>query len=69
MAALLRFSLDANQAGLVPLEREMKVVADYLEIERARFGDRLRYQIDALREVGRSARCRRWRCRHWWRTA
>jgi len=46
MAALLRFSLDANQAGLVPLAAEMKVVADYLEIERARFGDRLRYQID-----------------------
>jgi len=46
MAALLRFSLDANQAGLVPLASEMKVVADYLEIERARFGDRLRYQID-----------------------
>jgi two-component system sensor histidine kinase AlgZ len=46
MAALLRFSLDANQAGLVPLAAELKVVADYLEIEQARFGDRLRYQID-----------------------
>lgn len=45
MAALLRFSLDANQAGLVPLAAELKVVADYLEIERARFGDRLRYEI------------------------
>jgi two-component system sensor histidine kinase AlgZ len=46
MAALLRFSLDANQAGLVSLTAELKVVADYLDIERARFGDRLRYQID-----------------------
>lgn len=46
MAALLRFSLDANQAGLVPLSAELKVVTDYLDIERARFGDRLRYQID-----------------------
>ncbi len=46
MAALLRFSLDANQAGLVPLTAELKVVADYLDIERARFGDRLRYRID-----------------------
>lgn len=46
MAALLRFSLDANHAGLVPLAAELKVVADYLEIERARFGDRLRYRID-----------------------
>jgi two-component system sensor histidine kinase AlgZ len=46
MAALLRFSLDANQSGLVPLASELKIVGDYLEIERARFGDRLRYQID-----------------------
>jgi two-component system sensor histidine kinase AlgZ len=46
MAALLRFSLDANQSGLVPLASELKIVADYLEIERARFGERLRYQID-----------------------
>jgi LytS/YehU family sensor histidine kinase len=46
MAALLRFSLDADHAGLVPLAREMKIVADYLNIERARFGDRLRYHID-----------------------
>jgi two-component system, LytTR family, sensor histidine kinase AlgZ len=46
MAALLRFSLDANQSGLVPVASELKIVGDYLEIERARFGDRLRYQID-----------------------
>jgi two-component system, LytTR family, sensor histidine kinase AlgZ len=54
MAALLRFSLDANHAGLVPLERELKIVGDYLEIERARFGDRLRYQIDVPAELGES---------------
>lgn len=51
MAALLRFSLDANQAGLVPLEAELKVVADYLDIERARFGDRLRYRIDVAADL------------------
>ena len=45
MAALLRFSLDANQAGLVPLASELKIVADYLDIEQARFGERLRYDI------------------------
>jgi len=52
MAALLRFSLDANHSGLVPLEREMKIVSDYLAIEQARFGDRLRFQIDAPPEFG-----------------
>ncbi|HLK19132.1 MAG TPA: histidine kinase [Bryobacteraceae bacterium] len=51
MAALLRFSLDANQAGLVPLAAELKVVADYLDIERARFGDRLHYQIDLAADL------------------
>ena len=52
MAALLRFSLDVNHSGLVPLEREMKIVSDYLAIEQARFGDRLRFQIDTPQEAG-----------------
>jgi len=51
MAALLRFSLDAHQAGLVPLSSELKIVEDYLEIERARFGDRLRYHIDLPQDL------------------
>jgi sensor histidine kinase YesM len=45
MAGLLRFSLDSAQAGLVSLERELKIVRDYLEIEKARFAERLRYEI------------------------
>jgi len=52
MAALLRFSLDSNHAGLVPLDREMKIVSDYLMIEQARFGDRLRFRIDGGGEIG-----------------
>jgi two-component system, LytTR family, sensor histidine kinase AlgZ len=54
MAALLRFSLDAHQAGLVPLASELKIVEDYLEIERARFGDRLRYRVDLAGELNGS---------------
>ena len=45
MAALLRFSLDSAQRGMVPLERELKIVNDYLEIEKARLGDRLEFGI------------------------
>jgi sensor histidine kinase YesM len=45
MANLLRFSLDSAQAGLVTLEKETRIVEDYLEIERARFEERLRYEI------------------------
>lgn len=51
MAALLRFSLDAHQGGLVTLDRELKIVRDYLEIEQARLGQRLRYQLDASAEL------------------
>src|SRR5204863_239438 len=49
LAALLRFSLGSKQ-GLKPLRRKLKIVTDYLEIERARFGDRLKYSID-IREA------------------
>jgi sensor histidine kinase YesM len=45
LARLLRSSLDAASA-MVSLGDELRVVTDYLEIERVRFGDRLRYEID-----------------------
>ena len=51
MAALLRFSLDAHQGGLVTLERELKIVRDFLEIEQARLGRRLRFHLDANAEL------------------
>ena len=43
---MLRFSLDSNQRSTVALGQEIKTPRDYLEIERARIGDRLRYSID-----------------------
>jgi len=46
LAALLRLSLDSNPNKLVSFAQELKITTDYLEIERARFGDRLRYQMD-----------------------
>ena len=46
LAGLLRFTLDASERHLVPLSLECRVVSDYLEIERARFGDRLRVSLD-----------------------
>jgi sensor histidine kinase YesM len=54
LASLLRFSLNANHSSLVPLSQELKIVRDYLEIEKTRFGPRLRYEIavpDALADV------------------
>jgi len=46
LATLLRYSLDATGHSTVRLEQELKVATDYLEIEKTRFGDRLRYTID-----------------------
>jgi sensor histidine kinase YesM len=51
MAALLRFSLDSARNGVVPLERELKIVNDYLEIEKARLGDRLKYDVSAPHDL------------------
>jgi two-component system sensor histidine kinase AlgZ len=44
LSGLLRSSLDPADA--IPLDREMKLVADYLEIQRTRLGNRLRFAID-----------------------
>ncbi|HYM12407.1 MAG TPA: histidine kinase, partial [Bryobacterales bacterium] len=52
LASLLRFSLDSGGGGLVPLRQELKIVTDYLEIEKARFGGRLSYSIEAPDELG-----------------
>ena len=46
MADLLRFSLDSARSRLVPLAREVEIVRNYLEIEKARFESRLRYSIN-----------------------
>jgi two-component system, LytTR family, sensor histidine kinase AlgZ len=53
LAALLRFSLDATARGLVPLADELKIVTDYLEIERTRLGPRLAFVVDAPADVAR----------------
>lgn len=51
MAALLRSSLDSHKGGLVPVEQEFKIVRDYLEIEQARLGDRLRYGLETAGDM------------------
>jgi LytS/YehU family sensor histidine kinase len=52
LARLLRTSLDACDQGRMPLDDEINLVADYLEIEKARFGERLRYSIEVQPEAG-----------------
>ena len=45
LAALLRASLDTSGQPLIPLLQELAMVESYLDIERARFGDKLRSSI------------------------
>jgi sensor histidine kinase YesM len=46
LAALLRFSLDAANQKTVAIREEIRVVRDYLEIEKTRFGERLKFSFD-----------------------
>jgi sensor histidine kinase YesM len=46
LSALLRYSLDSDLAGVVPLGEELHIVEEYLQIEQVRFGDRLRYRVE-----------------------
>lgn len=47
LASLMRSALDAGATPLVPLEQELNTVRDYLDIEHVRFGDRLRFCVEA----------------------
>ena len=51
LAALLRAALDATGRGTVPLARELEIVGDYLEIEKARLGERLAYGFHVTPEA------------------
>ena len=46
LASLLRSALDSSATPLVPLDEELRVVRAYLDIERVRFGQRLRYEVE-----------------------
>ena len=51
LAGLLRTSLDACDGRRMSLGDEITLVVDYLEIEKARFGERLRYSIEVEPET------------------
>jgi two-component system, LytTR family, sensor histidine kinase AlgZ len=46
IADIVRYALDTSPAREVPLARELAVVRDYLEVQGARFGARLRWSIE-----------------------
>jgi hypothetical protein len=55
LAGFLRHALESTERKLVPLDEEIDAIESYLHVQRARFGDRLRYAVD----VDAAARRRR----------
>jgi LytS/YehU family sensor histidine kinase len=51
LSGLLRFALDSAETPQVALGREVKIVQDYLEIEKTRFGERLRITVSVAEEL------------------
>jgi len=52
LSSLLRSSLDSKEA--IPVAQELRLVTDYLEIQRARLATRLRYALDVDTDVAGS---------------
>ena len=51
LAALLRASLDTSEQSLIPLRQELAMVESYVDIEKARFGEKLRAAVDVPTEL------------------
>jgi hypothetical protein len=46
LSSFLRTSLNADPAALIPLDEELALTEEYLDIESVRFGDRLKVAVD-----------------------
>jgi LytS/YehU family sensor histidine kinase len=55
LSELLRYTLDHAGDQRVPLDNELSVLRRYLEIQHARFPDRMSFHIDATDEARRAA--------------
>ncbi len=51
LAGLLRSSLDNSNKSLVPLHQELAITEDYVEIEKVRFGGKLRGHIEVAEDL------------------
>ncbi len=49
LSGFLRYSLESTERRLVPLSEELDAIADYLEVQRQRFGSRLSYEIESAK--------------------
>lgn len=51
LSDLFRYQLKASKSELVPLEEELEFVKKYLDLEKARFEDRLQVTIDVSQDI------------------
>jgi two-component system, LytTR family, sensor histidine kinase AlgZ len=51
LSSLFRYALQANTRSMVTVDEEMEIVRRYLEIEKIRLGERLRYEIAVAPEL------------------
>ena len=51
LAALLRASLDSSNRSLIPLREELAMVESYMDIEKVRFGEKLRGSVEVPGEL------------------
>ncbi len=68
LGALMRSTLDRPPDHLTPLANEVAFVRQYLDLQRARFGDRLDVQLDVDAGSPCRCRCRASCCSRWSRT-
>jgi signal transduction histidine kinase len=54
LSSFLRSSLSTDPAQLIPLEEELDHIADYLDIEAVRFGERLEVSVECEPEAGQA---------------
>jgi two-component system sensor histidine kinase AlgZ len=51
LADLLRYALESSRQDQVTLERELGMLTDYLEVQKARFGERLEFTFDVEEDL------------------
>lgn len=51
LAVLLRASLDTSNQPLIPLSQELALVESYVDIQKVRFGDKLRGSVQVVAEL------------------
>jgi hypothetical protein len=52
LSSFLRASIDGDPTAVMPLEDQLQLVDDYLQLEEMRFGDRLMVTLDCATDIG-----------------